>query len=481
MSRYIKFSKREIDNLKPPRRRTRYRDKAVNGLILEHMPTGLCVFRVRKNFNGKGVTVTLGHYPELSPELAKSQARIIQGQLATGINPNQEKRKQASLGVTLQEALDNYLECREGKIQPRTAKQYRSVLSTYSYAWLNKPLAAIRRADIQKMHNSITRGTITWKNERGDVQRMRRPSEAQADLWARIFRTIFNFSKDYYRDEHDQPLLPENPVSVLSTTRQWHNVERKNTRIRNHQLSTWLDAIDFVRNTAEEEYNLTRVAICDALEFTLFTGLRRSEVLQLTWSRVELDGGYFWISQTKNGQELELPITESLKKILLRRKEQKNDSEYVFPNANTQKCINDPKKTIWEIEAQAEALGNPINFRSHDLRRTFASLAELAGVGTYTIKRLMNHKTSRSPDVTQGYVVFSADELRIPAEKVESYILERAGRLEADKKLEEQIVNLFFKCDGQTKKKMVKMLGVMVGEDSSDSIIMKAEPSSELR
>ncbi|MEE1673623.1 site-specific integrase [Agarivorans aestuarii] len=462
MSKYIKFNKRVIDNLKRPRRRTRYRDQSVNGLILEKMPTGMSIFRVRKNLHGKDVTVTLGRYPELSPEQAKSQASIILGQLATGVNPNNEKRKQASLGVTLQEALDHYLECREGKIQARTATQYRSVLSTYSYAWLNKPLAAIRRADIQKMHKSITQGTITWKNERGDVQRMRNPSEAQADLWARVFRTIYNFSKDYYRDENDESLLPENPVSVLSTTRQWHNVERKHTRIRDHQLKPWLDAIDLVRNTAEEEYNLTRVAICDALEFALFTGLRRSEVLQLTWDRVELEGGYFWISQTKNGQELELPITESLENILLRRKMLKNDSEYVFPNANTQKCINDPKKTIWEIEAQSEALGNPINFRSHDLRRTFASVAESASVGAYTIKRLMNHKTSKSPDVTQGYVVFSADELRVPAEKVESYILERAGRQEVDNKLEEQIVNLFFKCDGQTKKKLVKMLEVMV-------------------
>ncbi|BEU01894.1 hypothetical protein OAG1_06940 [Agarivorans sp. OAG1] len=120
MSEYIKFTKRTIDNLERPKRRTRYRDKSVNGLILEKMPTGMSIFRVRKNLHGKDVTVTLGRYPELSPEQAKSQASIILGQLATGVNPNNEKRKQASLGVTLQEALDHYLECREGKIQART-------------------------------------------------------------------------------------------------------------------------------------------------------------------------------------------------------------------------------------------------------------------------------------------------------------------------------------------------------------------------
>lgn len=54
----------------------------------------------------------------------------------------------------------------------------------------------------------------------------------------------------------------------------------------------------------------------------------------------------------------------------------------------------------------------------------------MAGVGSYILKRLMNHRTVRSADVTQGYLHFGADELQEPAKKVERAILEHAGLVE---------------------------------------------------
>ncbi len=44
-----------------------------------------------------------------------------------------------------------------------------------------------------------------------------------------------------------------------------------------------------------------------------------------------------------------------------------------------------------------------VQFTSHDLRRTFASIVNMLSdsISYYTVKRLLNHKTS---DVTAGYV-----------------------------------------------------------------------------
>ena len=72
----------------------------------------------------------------------------------------------------------------------------------------------------------------------------------------------------------------------------------------------------------------------------------------------------------------------------------------------------EPKKIIKQINERAD-----ISFTLHDLRRTFCSVAETIGVGTYTLKRLLNHKTSRS-DVTAGYTVLTAEELREPADRI---------------------------------------------------------------
>ncbi len=46
-------------------------------------------------------------------------------------------------------------------------------------------------------------------------------------------------------------------------------------------------------------------------------------------------------------------------------------------------------------------------------------------------KRLMNHRTMRSADVTQGYLHFGADELLEPASRIERAILEHAGLVES--------------------------------------------------
>jgi hypothetical protein len=46
-------------------------------------------------------------------------------------------------------------------------------------------------------------------------------------------------------------------------------------------------------------------------------------------------------------------------------------------------------------------------------------------VGTYTIKRLLNHRTGRD-DVTAGYIVQTPEELREPAQRIEGAILQQA-------------------------------------------------------
>ena len=66
------------------------------------------------------------------------------------------------------------------------------------------------------------------------------------------------------------------------------------------------------------------------------------------------------------------------------------------------------------------------HFTIHDLRRTFATLAEDAGVRDYTLKRLLNHSGGR--DVTAGYYVPDVNALRDPMNKICTHILCLAGQ-----------------------------------------------------
>ena len=61
----------------------------------------------------------------------------------------------------------------------------------------------------------------------------------------------------------------------------------------------------------------------------------------------------------------------------------------------------------------------------HDLRRTFATVAERLDIPAYALKRLLNHK--QGSDVTAGYIVTDVERLREPMERVSDFMLKAAG------------------------------------------------------
>lgn len=294
-------------------------------------------------------------------------------------------------------------------------------------------------------------------------------------MWARTLRAVYKYCHDHYRDEEGVSLLPETPTLVLSSKRLWNNVPARNSRVRSNDLGRWLDAIEIIRSKALTTRTDTTVAAYDALNFVLFTGLPRSEVLGLEWDRVDLGARYFWIDKTKNGEPLELPITDTLLSVLRRRWDMCGEvSPYVFPGPSPNKSFHDPKKTIANIELATVPVPNPdglkpIKFRTHDIRRTFASVAALLNINVYTLKRLMNHKSSRG-DVTQNYLSFNADELRKPAELIEHALLEHAGLVSASNTaVDNQLMALISAMDESTKMRFLADIITKVNVSNSDT------------
>lgn len=97
----------------------------------------------------------------------------------------------------------------------------------------------------------------------------------------------------------------------------------------------------------------------------------------------------------------------------------------------------------------------PIPFKWHDGRRTFGTIAELVGVGNYILKRLLNHRTMRSADVTQGYLHFSADELMEPASRIERAILEYAEMAGKTKDINTQLMAVLGSLNEDQKRKLI--------------------------
>jgi len=122
----------------------------------------------------------------------------------------------------------------------------------------------------------------------------------------------------------------------------------------------------------------------------LNTGMRKGEILTLTWRQIELKHGYIHLEKTKNGERRDIPMNDTLKtlfKSLL--KNRRLDLDYVFVNPDTGKRFHNIKRNF----ATACRRAGITDFRFHDLRHTFASHLVMNGVDLKTVQELLGHKT----------------------------------------------------------------------------------------
>jgi integrase len=119
----------------------------------------------------------------------------------------------------------------------------------------------------------------------------------------------------------------------------------------------------------------------------LFTGMRKSEILNLKWRDVDFNHDIIYLYQTKNGEKREVPMNALVKSALI-KVEKNPDSQYIFANRRGGPYTN-IRKSFFTALTKCDI----INFRFHDLRHTFASQLAMAGVDINTIRELMGHKS----------------------------------------------------------------------------------------
>ena len=120
----------------------------------------------------------------------------------------------------------------------------------------------------------------------------------------------------------------------------------------------------------------------------LNTGMRKMEILNLTWDQVDLKKRFIFLrgSDTKTGYGRKIPITPALYEYLSRLP-RSIDSNHVFLFHG--KSIHE-FTTSWEnIRDNAKVK----DFRFHDLRHTFVTRMRRAGVHDHVIMSITGHKT----------------------------------------------------------------------------------------
>jgi integrase len=398
MKNIISFTKETIEKITPPElNRKEFKDSKIPELRLRVTSNGVKSYSVFKRVNGgsgKPVRITIGKFPSLSPSKAKVEAQKLIGLLAEGINPKERKAVNSLENIRLQEAFEWYLSSKS--LKQNTLNDYHSLMRCQLSVLATKKLSRIKSEEISRLHSKCSES-----------------SKSRADYAFRLLRAIYNFISIESVGISGKSLFIENPVRIISGRKQWNNVSRKQGHIRKSELHLFAKALKEVR----EESTVTGESVCDALLFALLTGLRKSEVLNIKWTDINLAGRYFTVRDTKNGNPLELPLTSYLENILEFRKISLL-TDYVFSAENTFGQVRTPWKVVQKLKTLSR-----IDCDFHDLRRTFATTAEHLDVGTYKLKRLMNHRTNRN-DVTAGYVILTAETLRSTAEKIQLELIE---------------------------------------------------------
>lgn len=377
-----RFTKTVIDQLPLTERgQLLVRDSQLNGFGLR-IGTPAKTYFVEGQVNRRTVRATIGRADIMPLDAARKRALSLLGQMAEGIDPNLAAKEKEAKEITLSDAFTAFFENKQ-TLSGRTVDGYTRTRDLYLADWRKRPVVAITRQMVLARHQKIAheRGRITANNV------------------MRHLRSVYNFTAAAHEE------FPANPVTILTQARAWHREQRRRTLLTPQQLPAWWRAV-----MNETEYAR------DVLLVALFTGMRRSEVTSLRWEYLDFASATLTLPTTKNGDPLQLPMSDFLAELLSARRELVGQSEWVFPSRSATGHITEVKSFTSRV---SEASG--IEFTMHDLRRTFVTIAQSLDVPAYALKRLLNHRDGN--DVTGGYIVISADRLRAPVQQIAEYVL----------------------------------------------------------
>ncbi len=374
------FTKKTLDALTLPAvgKRLYVYDTRVRGLELMVTEQGTKSFKVYRKLNDKPVRVTLGKYPEMTIEQARNEAQKIITEMLKGKNPNDEKKKlraETSFGELFSLFMERY-----SKRHKKTWKyDERDVPRFLGHLFLRK-LSAITKQEIQSLHEKIG-------SENGFYQANR--------LLARI-HIIYNKAIEWGWEGI-------NPA---------HGIKKFKEKSRDRFLHP--DELPLFFESLDKEENDT---IRDYIYVSLFTGVRRSNVLAMRWEEIQFERREWLVPETKNGEHLRVHLIETVIDILKTRLEKYGKREWVFEGSGKTGHLMEPKMGWKRILERAGIK----DLRLHDLRRTLGSWQAATGANSFMIGRSLGHKSSQS---TAVYARLNIDPVRDSVEKATQAMLQ---------------------------------------------------------
>lgn len=405
----INFTKEAIARLSCPagKDRTYFYDRRTPGLTVCVTSAGGKTYYLYKRVGVKPERIRLGGFDEIALEQARKLAQKVNGQIADGVDP-MEQRRTAKGEITLGQAFDYYIN--HARQYSRSADKNQERYDRHLAGWANRRMKDITRQAVQSLHAKISEK----KTEK--VERIDRINGQEVDRsWTRqvggpgVANRVLSLLSVIFNKARNLGYEGPNPCE---------GAERNDEHGRERFLSA--DELQRFYAAMETEPQPWR----DFFELCLLTGARSGNVKAARWVDFDLTGGVWRIpaSEAKANEQITLPLSPDALEILQRRiKASKPDSEYVFPAPTKTGHIQEPKKRWAKLCQRA----NLTDLWIHDLRRTFGSWQAASGVSLPIIGKSLGH---RQQSTTQIYARLSLDPVREAINKATVAMMAAAKR-----------------------------------------------------
>ena len=370
MPKAKRLSEASVQRIKPPSSgQMDYFDAIIPGFALRVTRRGTKSWSFTYRIAGKQRRLTLGRYPVLTLENARSLARMAFEHVQAGIDPratreNASQEANSKPRDTFGAIADLFIE-KHAKQQNKTWQKTQYNLKKYvEPCWGEKPIASITRLDAIELIESIAdqHGPFTANYVRANLRKL--------------------FSWACKRD-----LAQMNPVVDVERPISAKKAERDRVLSTDEIRSVW---------KASESLGYP---FGPFIKLLFLTAQRRTEVARMRLSDVNLNERLWTLSkgQTKAGRSHDVPLSETAMEVL-GTLPHFTDGDFLF----TSTCGVKPINGFSKVKANLDRLSKVRNWRLHDIRRTAGTcMTERLGTTEFIVGRVLNHAQS---GVTSIYV-----------------------------------------------------------------------------
>ncbi|MCA9720211.1 MAG: tyrosine-type recombinase/integrase, partial [Myxococcales bacterium] len=378
------LTQRTADRAKPRQRRYELTCSTVRGFILRVLPSGKKAYYVRYRTGGRDVRERLGSTIDLTFSEARRRAveRIAEVRaIEVGEAPRfaarivrQSTRAEAPLIREFAERFTaQHIDIR---LKPTTQLKYRQLLRTAILpAFGGQQMDAIRRGAVVRWHAAM----------------VNTPGEANNALT--LLKSLYARAKEW-------DVLDESFVAPTSRVKRFPDRTRERflTPDERRRLARFLE------NAHEHENGGFRWESICAIRLLAYTGMRRGEVVGLTWAMVDWRHQVLRLPDSKTGKKV-VPLASQAVSLLRDAAARNNPSSFVVPTSNGGPIEGANLTHTWMRIRKRVGLED---VRLHDLRHSAASDAINAGVPLAVVGKILGH---RKPSTTQRYAHISDEAL----------------------------------------------------------------------